>query len=1074
MYIKQVIIDGFKSYKDQTITEPFSPKINCVVGANGSGKSNFFHAIRFVLNDAFTSMRAEERQALLHEGAGHAVLSAFVELVFDNSDGRFPIDKDEVRLRRTIGAKKDEYTLDRKHVTKQEVMNLLESAGFSRANPYYIVQQGKIMSMANMRDSERLELLKEIGGTKVYEERRRESLRIMQETENRRAQIEEVVEFIESKLRELDAEKAELAEFQALDRQRRSIEYALFDRELAEARSKAAKLEADRAKLGEESAAAQKEAAAARERLRAVDAAIAAAAESKAAAERARKALAKERDAALKQRARLELDVREAAGKLETDAEASEAARAELGRLSAQISEAEGQAASASAALEERRRREKELAESLSESQARLQALMSKQGRASQFSSQAERDAFLKASRWGPFVSAGEIKKLQEAASKQEKARAALAAQVEEINAGLMAAAQDVGDKEKAAREAAGQLEALSRQLAELRKARDEARLTGAADKRKEAWRGADDLADQYRAAEAEHARAREAAQRVIPRDISQGIMSMEAARRALNIKGVYGSLADLLEVPPQLATAVEVVCGNQAFQVVVDSTDIGMRLVAELNRQRSGRVTFMPLDALRVQEVAYPTEWGEAAVPMHKVLKFEPKFRAAVMQVFGKTMVCQSREVAEKVAASGQLDAITLDGDLVRRKGTVSGGFSDPGRNKIGSHQKVKALERRLSELAAQKKTHEAAAAAADQAVTKLSTEVAQLEGKHKAAAAALDQARREARGAAGGGASQERGLGKAEERLAAAEESLADLARRLAAAREELSTDMLAQASGDLHRALSGVQSSLSRYGHVNRKALDQYVNFTEQREELHRRRDEVLQGEEKIRELISALDMRKDEAIERTFKGVAKNFREVFAALAPGGRGELVMQRRHQAAPGEEDDDDGGAEAAAGGGGAIGKYSGVRVYGVTHSNRISQIDVITRDDALTFLQIEEDAAAAAAGGAGAGAAAGQGARGAASASAGARARSGATASASAGAAARRGGGGKERSDARGGGGDGAAESDQAGGSEEEEEGEQEAAGGGGSGSEDGSDGGAAGGGKRARKPATKRSRR
>jgi hypothetical protein len=49
----------------------------------------------------------------------------------------------------------------------------------------------------------------------------------------------------------------------------------------------------------------------------------------------------------------------------------------------------------------------------------------------------------------------------------------------------------------------------------------------------------------------------------------------------------------------------------------------------------------------------------------------------------------------------------------------------------------------------------------------------------------------------------------------------------------------------SQDLHRARSGVQESLSRYAHVNRKALDQYVNFTEQREELHRRRDEVLQG-------------------------------------------------------------------------------------------------------------------------------------------------------------------------------------------------------------------------------------
>jgi hypothetical protein len=112
------------------------------------------------------------RRRAVQEGAGHAVLSAFVELVFDNSDGRFPvrawahggsgghagrerrhagqqarrslpratggalaaadlverlllhppsfgpqIDKDEVRLRRTIGAKKDDYTLDRKHVT---------------------------------------------------------------------------------------------------------------------------------------------------------------------------------------------------------------------------------------------------------------------------------------------------------------------------------------------------------------------------------------------------------------------------------------------------------------------------------------------------------------------------------------------------------------------------------------------------------------------------------------------------------------------------------------------------------------------------------------------------------------------------------------------------------------------------------------------------------------------------------------------------------------------------------------------------------------------------------------------
>jgi structural maintenance of chromosome 3 (chondroitin sulfate proteoglycan 6) len=67
-----------------------------------------------------------------------------VEIVFDNSDNRFPTGHDEVILRRTIGQKKDEYSLDKKSASKADVMNLLESAGFSKSNPYYIVPQGRV------------------------------------------------------------------------------------------------------------------------------------------------------------------------------------------------------------------------------------------------------------------------------------------------------------------------------------------------------------------------------------------------------------------------------------------------------------------------------------------------------------------------------------------------------------------------------------------------------------------------------------------------------------------------------------------------------------------------------------------------------------------------------------------------------------------------------------------------------------------------------------------------------------------------------------------------------------------
>lgn len=150
MYIKALTIHGFKSFRDSVGVDAFNKGSNVVVGRNGSGKSNFFAAVRFVLGNAYQSMSREERQALLYDssGATSATLSAYVEVTFDNSDGRFPTSGDELTLRRTVSAAKDEFMVDRKVVSKAEVGNLLESAGFSRSNPYYIVPQGQVRRAA--------------------------------------------------------------------------------------------------------------------------------------------------------------------------------------------------------------------------------------------------------------------------------------------------------------------------------------------------------------------------------------------------------------------------------------------------------------------------------------------------------------------------------------------------------------------------------------------------------------------------------------------------------------------------------------------------------------------------------------------------------------------------------------------------------------------------------------------------------------------------------------------------------------------------------------------------------------
>ena len=102
-------------------------------------------------------------------------------------------------------------------------MNLLESAGFSRANPYYIVKQGKINQMATAPDSHRLKLLREVAGTKVYDERREESKQILKDTESKAEKIEECLKTIEDRLTTLEEEKEELKEYQKYDKMRRAL-----------------------------------------------------------------------------------------------------------------------------------------------------------------------------------------------------------------------------------------------------------------------------------------------------------------------------------------------------------------------------------------------------------------------------------------------------------------------------------------------------------------------------------------------------------------------------------------------------------------------------------------------------------------------------------------------------------------------------------------------------------------------------------------------------------------------------------------------------------------------------------
>ncbi|KAF0989528.1 hypothetical protein HZS_105, partial [Henneguya salminicola] len=237
MYIKKVIINNFKSYKEATL-DNLNPGLNVIVGQNGSGKSNFLSAIQCVLSPESYSWRSDEKIQYINDEEEALESCATVEIIFNNTSRRIPVSKDEVSIKRTLSSKKDTFFVDGRSLTKQEMLNLLESMGFSKGNPYNIVKQGKVNQLAMSNDSQRYNLLIDIAGVKIYNEKREESLQLLTESNEKRIKIMEYIENINERLRLLESEKREMVEYNRKEKEKNKLEYVIYVRERNECMSR--------------------------------------------------------------------------------------------------------------------------------------------------------------------------------------------------------------------------------------------------------------------------------------------------------------------------------------------------------------------------------------------------------------------------------------------------------------------------------------------------------------------------------------------------------------------------------------------------------------------------------------------------------------------------------------------------------------------------------------------------------------------------------------------------------------------------------------------------------------------
>lgn len=215
-HIKKVVMHGFKSFAKK-IEIPFDKEINIIIGPNGAGKSNVSDAICFALGRlSIKSIRAEKSKNLIFMGSKYEkpAHEASAEIVFDNSDRAFGIDKDEISLKRIVRRNgQGIYKINDETKTRVEVIEILGQAGI---DPYgfNIILQGQIQSIVKIHPEERRKIIGEVAGISVYEWRKEKSMKELEKTEERLKEISTILRERTAYLNNLEKEKAQAQRYQ--------------------------------------------------------------------------------------------------------------------------------------------------------------------------------------------------------------------------------------------------------------------------------------------------------------------------------------------------------------------------------------------------------------------------------------------------------------------------------------------------------------------------------------------------------------------------------------------------------------------------------------------------------------------------------------------------------------------------------------------------------------------------------------------------------------------------------------------------------------------------------------------
>ncbi|WP_297467680.1 chromosome segregation protein SMC [Thermococcus sp.] len=677
-YIEKIEMKGFKSYGNKKVVVPLAKGFTAIVGANGSGKSNIGDAVLFVLGGlSAKAMRASRISDLIFAGSKGEPPAKYAEVAmyFNNEDRGFPVDEDEVVIKRRVYKDgRSTYWLNGKKTSRSEIIDLLSAAMIS-PDGYNIVLQGDITKFIKMSPTERRLIIDDISGIAEYDSKKEKALKELKQAEENLARVDLLIREVKAQLDKLEKERNDALRY--LDLKER-VERARVTLLLGEIK----RLE----KLIEEEGSRDREIEAEIEALNAKLKEI------------AKEIVAKERELAEVER---ELEEKSEDGILEVTKRISEVrskiemARRNIENAQREIKESQRRLAKAKDELKRigeeieksrnaikrwSKRREKLLADIKSLESVRNE-LVVKLGEIDRRYSLA-REEFdkvveeLEEAKKSLYMRESEIEKFRE---EIEKAKA----RITKAQLRRNVLREKIEETKRALEEKRSELSEVDGKLSKA-----EARLRKLEKELEEKTRG-------LRKIEPELAKAKE---ELIKAEAQREVRGNRAVEflKASNIPGLYGPLGELITVRDgRYSLAVEVALGGNYDSIVVEDDRVAEKAIRLLKERKLGRLTFLPLNKIKPRSMRENPALG---VPAMDVISYDPRFKNAVAYALGDTLIVEDMDEARSVGI-GRVRMVTLGGELLERSGAITGGHYRP-RGRLGVNVeeirgKVEKLER-------------------------------------------------------------------------------------------------------------------------------------------------------------------------------------------------------------------------------------------------------------------------------------------------------------------------------------------------------------------------------------------